>query len=145
MAISGFCRQISFRNAHFFEQRFYFFKFFRIHRFRGNVRPQKFEKLFFTGADIVAVAEIEIKMNGRSGKIKHRIDPLIKVVCTEYGFNDVTLTAHLTNRTCHNGFGGFTVTVDFSLRPRFVLVITVNITGMVFYFYYNNVPVAHYK
>ena len=89
MAISGFCRQISFRNAHFFEQRFYFFKFFRIHRFRGNVRPQKFEKLFFTGADIVAVAEIEIKMNGRSGKIKHRIDPLIKVVCTEYGFNDV--------------------------------------------------------
>lgn len=145
MAISGFCRQISFRNAHFFEQRFYFFKFFRIHRFRGNVRPQKFEKLFFTGADIVAVAEIEIKMNGRSGKIKHRIDPLIKVVCTEYGFNDVTLTAHLTYRTCHNGFGGFAVTVYLPLRPRFVLVITVNITGMVFYFYYNNVPVAHYK
>ena len=104
-----------------------------------DIERERCKKVAAAYAELYELESILVLDVGRYGFVK------LQYYTPEYGFNDVTLTAHLTYRTCHNGFGGFTVTVDFSLRPRFVLVITVNIAGMVFYFYYNNVPVAHYK
>ena len=84
-------------------------------------------------------------MDGRSGKVKYRIHPLVKIIRTEYRLYDIALTAHLSDRICHICFSSFTAAVNLSLCPFFVFMVAVYVSGMIFYFYYNNVSFAEHQ
>ena len=68
-----------------------------------DIERERCKKVAAAYAELYELESILVLDVGRYGFVK------LQYYTPEYGFNDVTLTAHLTYRTCHNGFGGFTV------------------------------------